>query len=46
MRKRQKERGSKPIKTAQTFFCLDGDSAQPRLFHGGQFRADREPGDA
>ena len=29
MRKRQKDRGSKPIKTAQTFFCLDGDSRQP-----------------
>jgi hypothetical protein len=32
MRKRQKERGSKPIKTAQTFFCLDGDSEQPLCF--------------
>jgi len=32
MRKHQKDRGSKPIKTAQTFFCLDGDSAQPVCF--------------
>jgi len=32
MRKRQKERGSKPMKMAQTFFCLDGDSAQPLCF--------------
>ena len=32
MRKHQKERGSRPIKTAQTFFCLDGDSAQPLCF--------------
>jgi hypothetical protein len=32
MRKRQQQRGSKPIKTAQTFFCLDGDSAQPLCF--------------
>jgi hypothetical protein len=32
MRKRQQERGSKPIKAAQTFFCLDGDSAQPVCF--------------
>jgi len=32
MRKRQKERGSKPMKMGQTFFCLDGDSAQPLCF--------------
>jgi hypothetical protein len=32
MRRRAKERGSKPIKTAQTFFCLDGESAQPLCF--------------
>ena len=32
MRKHQKDRGSKPIKTAQIFFCLDGDSAQPLCF--------------
>lgn len=32
MRKRQKERGSKPMKMAQTFFCLDGDSTQPLCF--------------
>jgi hypothetical protein len=32
MRKRLQERGSRPIKTAQTFFCLDGDSAQPVCF--------------
>jgi hypothetical protein len=32
MRKRHQERGSRPIKTAQTFFCLDGDSAQPVCF--------------
>ena len=32
MRKRQKDRGSKPMKMAQTFFCLDGDSAQPLCF--------------
>ena len=32
VRKRTKERGSKPIKTAQTFFCLDGDSRQPLCF--------------
>jgi hypothetical protein len=32
MRKRQKDRASKPIKTAQTFFCLDGDTAQPVCF--------------
>jgi len=32
MRKRQKDRTSKPIKTAQTFFCLDADSAQPVCF--------------
>lgn len=32
MRKHQKDRGAKPIKTAQTFFCLDGDSAQPVCF--------------
>ncbi len=32
IRKRAKERGGKPIKTAQTFFCLDGDSRQPISF--------------
>jgi hypothetical protein len=32
MRKHQKDRGSRPMKTAQTFFCLDGDSAQPVCF--------------
>lgn len=32
MRKRQKDRASKPIKTAQIFFCLDGDSGQPVCF--------------
>ena len=32
MRKHQKDRSSRPIKTAQTFFCLDGDSAQPVCF--------------
>jgi hypothetical protein len=32
MRKRQKGRGSKAMKMAQTFFCLDGDSAQPLCF--------------
>ncbi|MFA6135710.1 MAG: transposase [Phycisphaerae bacterium] len=32
MRKHQKDRGSKPIKTAQTFFCLDGDTSQPVCF--------------
>jgi hypothetical protein len=32
MRKRQKDRTSKPIKTAQIFFCLDGDTAQPVCF--------------
>jgi len=32
VRKRTKDRGSKPIKTAQTFFCLDGDSHQPICF--------------
>jgi hypothetical protein len=32
MRKHQKDRGCKPIKTAQTFFCLDGESAQPVCF--------------
>jgi hypothetical protein len=32
LRQRTKERGSKPIKTAQTFFCLDGDSRQPICF--------------
>jgi hypothetical protein len=32
MRKHQKERGSKPIKTAQTFFCLDADRKQPVCF--------------
>lgn len=32
MRKHQKDRHSKPMKTAQTFFCLDGDSAQPLCF--------------
>jgi hypothetical protein len=32
MRKRQKDAGCKPIKTGQTFFCLDGDSAQPLCF--------------
>ena len=32
MRLRQKDRGSKPIKAAQTFFCLDGDSTQPVCF--------------
>ncbi len=32
MRKHHKDRGSRPIKTAQTFFCLDGDSAQPVCF--------------
>jgi hypothetical protein len=32
MRKHQKERGARPIKTAQTFFCLDGDTSQPLCF--------------
>jgi hypothetical protein len=32
MRKRQIQRGAKPIKTGQTFFCLDGDSRQPLCF--------------
>ena len=32
MRRYQKDRGSKPIKTAQMFFCLDGDTAQPLCF--------------
>lgn len=32
MRKHQKERGTKPIKTAQIFFCLDGESRQPVCF--------------
>jgi len=32
VRKRTKERGSKPTKMAQTFFCLDGDSRQPVCF--------------
>jgi len=32
MRKHKKGRDSKPTKTAQTFFCLDGDSAQPICF--------------
>jgi hypothetical protein len=32
VRKHQKDRGCKPIKTAQTFFCLDGDTAQPLCF--------------
>jgi hypothetical protein len=32
MRKHQKDRRSKPIKTAQTFFCLDGDTSQPVCF--------------
>jgi hypothetical protein len=32
VRKRTKDRGCKPIKTAQTFFCLDGDSGQPICF--------------
>ncbi len=32
VRKRTKDRGSKPIKTAQTFFCLDGDSREPLCF--------------
>ena len=32
VRKHHKDRGSKPIKTAQTFFCLDGDTAQPVCF--------------
>jgi hypothetical protein len=32
VRLRVKERGSKPIKAAQTFFCLDGDSRQPVCF--------------
>ena len=31
LRKRSKERGGKPIKTAQTFFCLDG-GGQPLCF--------------
>ncbi len=32
MRRYQKDRGSKPIKTAQMFFCLDGDTAEPLCF--------------
>ena len=32
VRKRNKDRGCKPIKTAQTFFCLDGDTRQPVCF--------------
>jgi Transposase DDE domain len=32
IRKHTKDRGSKPIKMAQTFFCLDGDSRQPLCF--------------
>jgi hypothetical protein len=32
LRKRQKDRASKPMKTAQTFFCLDGDTRQPICF--------------
>jgi hypothetical protein len=29
MRRQQKNKGSKPTKTAQMFFCLDADTAQP-----------------
>ena len=39
MRKHQKDRHSKPIKTAQIFFCVDGDSRQPVCFtaaHSGR----------
>ncbi len=32
VRRHRKDRASKPIKTAQIFFCLDGDSAQPLCF--------------
>jgi hypothetical protein len=32
MRKRQKDSASKPIKTGQCFFCLDGHSKQPLCF--------------
>ena len=35
VRKRTKDRGSRPIKTAQTFFCLDGDSHEPLCFTTG-----------
>lgn len=31
-RRHAKKRGSKPIKMAQTFFCLDGDTCQPVCF--------------
>ncbi|MGO8753187.1 MAG: helix-turn-helix domain-containing protein [Thermoguttaceae bacterium] len=32
MRRRQKDRESKAVKTAQMFFCLDGDTSQPVCF--------------
>ena len=32
VRKRTKERGSRPTKVAQTFFCIDGDSREPLCF--------------
>lgn len=35
MRKRPIERNSRPVKTAQTFFCLDGDTVQPLCFTTG-----------
>jgi hypothetical protein len=32
VRRHRRDRASKPIKTAQIFFCLDGDSVQPLCF--------------